>query len=325
MKNKIAVGLYGLNGHQIQRQLLAHPDAELVAVAGVSPEFVAGIPESVRVYGTLAELLRDTQVELVSLCSPRRADQAADAVACLKAGKHVYAEKPGALTEEALDAILRAARESGKEFHEMADTVFHEPFWTMRNLVRSGKLGKVVQVYIQKSYPLRPGIRPQDEDTDGGLIRWVGIHGIRFLEHITGERVKDIRVFQTHLGNVTGDRGLFTAASWAMTLENGGVAAMCANYLNPKGFPAWGNETVRVFGTQGMIEITDGALKSHWYGPEEDLGPIDVSQSHCRDFFDLYMAHLRFGEPMPMDSEEELHPLRVVIRAFEGAETAKAK
>lgn len=321
MKNKIRLGLYGSNGHQINHKLTDHPDAELVAVSKLSAAAMENLPETVRVYESLDDMIRDPDIDAVSLCSPMRSDQAADAIACLKAGKHVYAEKPAALSEPELDAILQAARESGKEFHEMADTVFHEPYWTVRQLVRSGKLGQVVQVYVQKSYPLRPWVRPQDEDTDGGLIRWVGIHGIRFLEHITGLRVREVQIFQTHLGNKDPDRGLFTASSWAMTLENGGVAAMCANYLNPKSFPTWGNESVRIFGTEGMVEITDGGIRTHWYAPREDMGPVDVSGSTCRDFFDSYMAHLRHGEPMPMDPEEELHPLRVVLRGFEAAKT----
>ncbi len=321
MKRKIQIGLYGTNGHQIRHKLIDHPDAQLAAVAGMPQSALEKLPQNVRVYETLEQLLSDSEIDLVSLCSPIRADQGADAIACLKAGKHVYAEKPGALSEAELDRILAAAAENGKEFHEMANTVFHEPYWTMRSLVRSGKLGKVVQVYVQKSYPLRPWVRPQDEQTDGGLIRWVGIHAIRFLEHVTGERVRDVKVFQTRLGNKTEDSGLFTASSWTMTLENGGVASVCANYLNPKSFPTWGNEAVRVFGTEGMIEVTDGGTRSHWYAPTEDLGSIDVSNSDCKDFFDLYMAHLRFGEPMPMSLDEELHPLRVVIRAFDGAQS----
>jgi len=321
MKDKIRLGLYGSNGHQINHKLTDHPDAELVTVSKLSAAAMENLPETVRVYESLDDMLRDPDIDAVSLCSPMRCEQGRDAIACLKAGKHVYAEKPAALSEPELDAILRAARESGKEFHEMADTVFHEPYWSVRKLVLSGKLGQVVQVYVQKSYPLRPWVRPQDEDTDGGLIRWVGIHGIRFLEHITGLRVRDVRVFQTHLGNKEPDRGLFTASSWAMTLENGGVATMCANYLNPKSFPTWGNETVRVFGTEGMVEVTDGGTHTHWYAPREDMGPVDVSGSDCKDFFDSYMAHLRHGVPMPIDLEEELHPLRVVLRAFDAAES----
>ena len=312
---KLWIGLYGRNGHQIQRKLTEHPDAELGAVCfpGERPQ----VPDGVRVYANLTEMLADESLDLISLCSPKRSDQAADAIACLRAGKHVYAEKPAALTEAELDEILRTADEAGREFHEMADSIFYEPYWSVKSIVQSGKIGEVVQVYAQKSYPSNFEKRPCDEETDGGLIRWVGIYAVRFVEHITGLYVKDVRAMETHLGS---DTGIFTAASLAMSLENGGVASVAMNYLNPKGFPGWGNESVRVFGTRGMAELTDGGTRTHWY-TDRDEGEVDVSASDCRDYFDLLMRHFRYGEPLPLTREEEFHPLRVVIRAKDTAET----
>ena len=55
-----------------------------------------------------------------------------------------------------------------------------------------------------------------------------------------------------------------------MTLNNGGVASACINYLNPKGFGLWGNESVRIFGTEGMLELFDGARKTHIYTNNAD-------------------------------------------------------
>ena len=322
MGPKLQIGLQGMNGHQIHGRLQAHPDGEIAAVC-MSADAWKNLPghEEIPRYDSLPEMLAGTKLDMVSLCSPRRADQERDAILCLEAGCHVYAEKPAVLTENGLDRVLATAQRCGKEFHEIADTVFYEPFWSLRELVQSGKLGQVVQVYAQKSYPMNPGKRPQDEETDGGLIRWVGIHGVRFIEHITGLYVTDIEAVQTHFGNESlnhvenGDTtGLYTAASLQMRLENGGLATLCMNYLNPKSFPSWGNEQVRVFGTGGMAEITDGGRHSHVY-TDRDQGELDTSHSTRRDFLDLLLRHLRYGEPMPMTLEEELHPLRVVIRA----------
>ena len=321
---KIRIGLYGMNGHQIHNRLKNHPDGELGAVCFPDRRDMPGF-ENIPRYDTLEEMLADDTLDMISICSPCRGDQERDAILCLEAGRHVYAEKPAVLSEAGLDRVLDTAKRCGKEFHEIADTVFFEPWWSMRNLVRSGKVGEVVQVYAQKSYPMRPGARPQDEETDGGLIRWVGIHAMRFVEHITGLQVTDIDARETHLGNAelnggTDDAGLFTAAVLTMKLENGGVAAICMNYLNPTGFPGWGNEHVRVFGTKGMAEITDGGKHSHVY-TDRDEGEIATADSGCRDFLDLLLRHLRYGEEMPITPEEELHPLRVVIRAKDKAVT----
>ena len=326
MNKKLRVGLYGNYGHQIQDKLYDNEDAELVAVSDVSDSFFSEIKEhcnNIILYSSLEEMLKDTSIDLISFCSPKRSEQEEHVIMCLKAGKHVYAEKPAAFSEEGLERILAVAKENGCEFHEMADSVFIEPYWSVRKLVQSGKIGEVIQVYVQKSYPLNIENRPQDEETDGGLVRQAGIHAIRFLEHITGLQVKDVQVNQTHLGNITPDKGLYTASSWLMTLSNGGVASACVNYLNPKGFSRWGNESVRIFGTEGMVEITDGGQKTHLYTHNADEGEIDTHNSDCVDYFKLLTKHLLYGSDLPLSQEDELHPLRVVIRAFNSEKTVK--
>lgn len=327
MKEKLKVALYGLYGHQLHRSLNDSENAEIVAVCGLGSFFTNEIRqtfgEGVKEYSSLCEMLKDENIELVSLCSPDRSKQADEAIMCLKAGKHVYAEKPAAYTEEDLDRILAVSRESKREFHEMADSVFEEPYWSARKAVREGKIGKVVQVYVQKSYPLNVDSRPQNEYKDGGLIRQVGIHAIRFLEHITGLSVEKVNVFQTHLGNIDENAGLFTASSWNMTLSNGGVASACVNYLNPNGFISRGNESIRIFGTEGMLEITDGGKHTHIYTQNADEGELDLYKSDCPDFFDLLAMHLKEGKKMPMTLDEELHPLRVCIRAYESAKVTE--
>lgn len=329
MDNKFRIGLYGSYGHQIGLRQFQDDETEIVAVCGISDSFADALrsrgKDGYKIYPTLEEMLKDEEIQLISICSPDRNDQESDAVKCLRAGKHVYAEKPAAYSEEGLERILLAAKESGKEFHEMADSVFYEPYWSVRKAVREGKVGEVVQVYVQKSYPLNINVRPQNEVKDGGLIRQVGIHAIRFLEHITGLTVEKVSVCQTHLGNINSHEGLFTASSWMMELCNGGVASACINYLNPTGFGSWGNECVRIFGTDGMIEITDGGRHTHLYTQSGDEGEIDVSYSGCKDFFMQIVDHLHHGTDLPMTLEEELHPLRVVIKAFDSAEVTCAK
>ena len=102
-----------------------------------------------------------------------------------------------------------------------------------------------------------------------------------------------------------------------MELENGGLATIVMNYLNPPGTSLpHGNETLRVFGTRGFIESVDGGQRSRLVtasAMEEPLTRRELSQ----DYFDLVAAHLAAGAPLPLTSEEELHPLRMLLRAKE--------
>ncbi len=319
----IGVGLYGQNGHQIHGKFANHPSAKLV---GAARHDLVDVPEEVKrgvkMYATLDELLADSRVQLVSLCSPRRADQARDAVRALRAGKHVYAEKTCATTEVDLEAILRAVRDTGRQFHEQSDTALHQPYLAMRQIVVAGTIGTVVQAFAQKSYPLAIDMRPQDEDIDAGLTRQAGVHALRMIEHVTGLRITEIRAVETTLGN---DRGgnLRVASSMMMRLANGGVASALVNYLNPRGFGSWGNEALRIFGTLGMLEATDGGTRTRLVVGEKDLGPIDTSAPSA-DYFDAYIATLEGKGTMPFANlEDELHPTRMILRAKAAADADK--
>lgn len=312
----VGVALYGANGHQIHELLAERPKARLVAIAGFPRERLApvhrGDPE-IREHATLDELLADPGVELVSLCSPRRRDQAAEAMRALRAGKHVYAEKPCAFEERELDEILRTAQATGRMFREMAGTAFCQPYAAMRELVRAGRIGRVVQVLAEKSYPYH-GARPQDEDVDGGLIRQCGIHAVRFIEHVAGVRVRSVQAMESTLGNPVAEGGLRMAAGLQFGLEGGGLASIAANYLNPRGTAMWGYETLRILGTAGFVESTQGGGQTRLVIGAEDHGPLDVSRPGI-EYLDAYLDALRGRADMPLTLEEELSPTRWVIRA----------
>ena len=305
------VGLYGGNGHQIQNLLVNHPAARLVAVAAM-PDFKA--PEGVKQCGSLDELLAEKDIELVSLCSPRRADQAGEAIRSLRAGKHVFAEKPCAMSEKDLDAILSTVQETGRHFHEMhAETMLFQPYREMKRQIQAGTIGTVVQVVAQKCYPWADW-RPQDEAVDGGLSTQVGVYIARFTEHIACLKITSLDMIETRLGNpkVTSDCRM--AVSMILGTESGAVVSGSCNYLNPMKERCWGYEILRVFGTKGIIEsCTDGKVARlilNGQSPQD----LDLSVPTV-DFFDVYLKSLQEGEPMPLSLEEELRPTRWVVRA----------
>ncbi|MHB1319332.1 MAG: Gfo/Idh/MocA family protein [Anaerolineae bacterium] len=314
--HKIRIGLYGANGHQIHRALVDHPLGVCVATAALDrdrlPEPLQADP-GIRNYTSLGELLRHDGVDMISLCSPRRRDQAQEAIRCMEAGKHVLAEKPAAMTEVELDAIIATSRATGMAFHEMwSGSASIQPYWAMRQVVQAGTLGEVIQVLVQKSYPLHHN-RPQDEDVDGGLILQVGVHALRFIEFTAGVKVDTIWAIDTQLGN-PGEGELRVAASMMLRLANGGVASVACNYLNPPSFGMHGNEMVRIFGSEGFLESTDGGTRTRLVLNGEDRGPLAITVPGP-EWLDLTLASIMGQGSMPLTLEDELHPTRLLIRA----------
>jgi len=317
---KIQVALYGNNGHQIQKQLLDNPRTCLIAIGSINPENLRDPnqkkTEILHQNYSLDEILNNDQVDLISFCSPMRSEQAAQCIRAMECGKHVYAEKPCAMNERDLDSLIETSNRTGQQFHEMAGTAFENPYFSMRELIAAGKIGEVVQVLAQKSYPYRD-TRPADENVDGGLILQVGVHGLRYIEHVAGVRVSDIQACETSQGNPRKDN-LKMAAAFMMKLENGGVASLTANYLNQRGFGQWGNEHLRIWGTKGFVEATDGGVNTRLVIGEEDCGPLNLL-NQSKKYFETFLDFLIDEKPMPLTLEDELHPTRMVMRARESA------
>ncbi|HOD93697.1 MAG TPA: Gfo/Idh/MocA family oxidoreductase [Clostridia bacterium] len=317
---KVRVGLYGINGHQIHNQMVNHDKAYVTAISMIDKDKLPKelINEEVIFYEDFDSLINAENVDVVSICAPKRIDQKNLAIKAMLSGKHVYSEKPCAYTESDLDEILEVSRKTGKLFHEMAGSVFDEPFISVTEIIKSGRIGEVVQVFAQKSYPYKTSAgRPQDDITDGGLIRWIAIHAARFVEHTTGLKMKEIYAMETKHGNPVKDGNLKMAASMMFSLENNAVGCIVSNYLNMNNFPTWGNEHLRVWGTNGFVEITDGLTKTRLVTPDYD-GPVEIKHKSI-DYFDFFIDEILYKKPMPLTLEEELHPLRMVIRAQKSA------
>jgi predicted dehydrogenase len=311
----IGIGLFGTNGHQIGTATVANGAGRVVATAEIPAQALpAGLKDvpGITHYPELDAMLADPRVELVSLCSAKRSEQAAHAIRALRAGKHVYAEKPCAMDEASLDSILEAARESRRMFHEMAGTAFEQPYFAMRQIVGEGRIGEVVQVICEKSYPYHDN-RPQDEDVDGGLIEQCAIHGVRMVEHAAGTHIRSVEAMESRAGNPK-DGGLRMASALLLRLENGGIASVTANYLNPRGTGVWGYESLRIFGTLGMMESIRGGKETRLVVGDVDHGPLDVSARGI-DFLAAYLEAIAGKGKMPLTLEEELSPTRWVIRA----------
>ncbi len=322
----LRIGCHGLNAHQILHELKRSSRARLAAVSEIPEAMVKDIfgteAASIKVCGSLDEML-DAGVDLVSLCSPRRRSQPEEAVRCLEAGKHVLAEKPSAFTMEELERILKAAEKAKVHFHEMCDSVLEPPLPQMKALIDAGAIGEPVQAWGQKSYPYRDN-RPQDPDIDGGIFQ-AGLHALRFIEFLTGTRVKTVSAIKTRKSNPVKGGGLDMAAFVNLEMTCGLIASVTVNYLHRKELgPTWGNDQVRIFGSKGFIEATDGLVKGKIVSAEGSKELSEAGKHPAKSYFDCYLESLLDGKPMPVTRETELGFIEDTMKVMDSLRQAEA-
>ncbi|MBN1555965.1 MAG: Gfo/Idh/MocA family oxidoreductase [Phycisphaerae bacterium] len=145
---ELRIGVIGAGG----RGSLAHhahqPDngARLVAGADIRPKVLETWQEKFGadtfVTDDYRKLLARDDVEAVFICSPDYLHEE-HAAAALDAGKHVYLEKPMAITIEGCDRILRIAHEKKRKLY-LGHNMRHMSFvQKMKELIDTGAIGEV--------------------------------------------------------------------------------------------------------------------------------------------------------------------------------------
>lgn len=94
-------------------------------------------------YSNLADLLADPKIDLVDLCLPPHL-HFESAIAALRAGKHVFVEKPMALTATQCDQMVQAAKKAGRQIFVGHVLPFLPEYTAALKLIASGKYGKLL-------------------------------------------------------------------------------------------------------------------------------------------------------------------------------------
>jgi len=149
MTDQIRLGVIGV-GDVAQRDYLPEigrlePDAVVVAVAGAGEERVRGVAEGLGVAAHVgyATLLEDPEVDAVLNLTPAKLHEEVNAAA-LDAGKHVYSEKPLAMTADAARALGAAAGTRGLVLAAAPSVLVYHQVQMVADRLASGALGRAV-------------------------------------------------------------------------------------------------------------------------------------------------------------------------------------
>jgi predicted dehydrogenase len=100
-------------------------------------------------YADFKKLLADPSIDLIDLCLPPNLHAEAS-IAALKAGKHVFVEKPMGLTAAECDQIMRAADKAGKQVLVGHCLPFLPEYAFAYKAISSGKYGKLLSGHFKR-------------------------------------------------------------------------------------------------------------------------------------------------------------------------------
>ena len=123
-----------------------NPKVELVAIADVDEAMVKQRAEEWGVkkyYTDYRKVLEDPEVDAVEIIVPHHL-HAKMAIEALEAGKHVSLQKPMAISIEECDAIIDAAKRTGKTLRVFENFMYFPPLVKAKELLDSGAIGEPI-------------------------------------------------------------------------------------------------------------------------------------------------------------------------------------
>jgi predicted dehydrogenase len=326
---KVAMVGLGWWGRKMVAVLQGAHDHLSVACA-VDPSSEAGAfcaANHLRLARDYGEALRDPAVEAVVLATPHslHGEQIEQAVA---AGKHVFCEKPLAMTKAGAEKAVALCRERGLVLGMGHERRFEPPIAKLLDAAHEGKLGRILQVEANFSHDKfltldASNWRLNAEQAPAAGMTATGIHLTDLAIKLLGP-ARDLRVACENLASSIPQGDTLSAH---IRFRNGGTAYVSATLATP--FVS----RFAVFGTKGWIEVRDKAhveapagwvVTSAWTGSPimvEEVGPAEP----VRDNLVAFAAAIRGVKPYPITGEDMIANISVLESIIRSAATGEVE
>ena len=282
-----------------------YPELRLVGACDVNPAHLEGFCRlwPTKAYASLEDLLADSSVELVlNLTNPRRHFEITKR--CLEAGKHVYSEKPLAMTADQARELVDLAASKKLRLAAAPCSLLSETAQTLGKAIRDGLIGKVRLVYANfDDGMIAPHMQPwewrngfgapwpaRDEFEVGCTYEHAG-YVLTWLGAFFGPVRRITSFASTQLPN----KGLpvdcmapdFTTG--CLEYDGGIVARVTCGLVAPR------DKSLTVIGDDGVLHVAD---------VRQDAGPVRLRRQAAPSFAEKFIKRLGRTVKLPFSGEE---------------------
>ena len=259
------------------------------------------------------ELLYDRDTQAVVIAT-RHGDHADLVCRALRAGKHVFVEKPLAVNEEQLRVVMEAARESDRILM-VGFNRRYSPFTRVAKEWLGRETGPLSLVIRVNAGLLAPGSWVVDPEEGAGRIIGEVCHFVDLAQYLTGSLVREVSAFG--MGGAAGPDNDTTHAT--LILQDGSVATIVYSALGHKGFP---RERVEAFRGRGVCVI-DNFRSAFFSSPtwSAKRRGWNIDRGHA-DELRTFISAIR-GERVSLPSLDEYENTTLTTFAIERALSTK--
>lgn len=271
----------------------------------------------IKLYSTYEDILANRDIDAVVLVTPNSM-HSSQTIAAAEHGKHVFCEKPFALTGADAAAAVEAIEKAGLTLGVGYNRRFHPEMTKLRDMINAGELGTVLHCEATMTFPnglfLKPGAwRASRDETPCGGLTPLGVHAVDGFIDLCGEIDEVYAQSFRRVVEVDAD----DTTSILFRMKEGMSAYLATMTATGGGF------NFQVYGSKGFVKLEG---MTHIAGaPSEERrfklfgnctykpvkGPAETwaaaSYDVARAALDAFARAAEGGEPYLISNEETVH------------------
>jgi UDP-N-acetylglucosamine 3-dehydrogenase len=311
---KIAMVGCGGMGNYHAKQLLQIPGTKIQAAVDIVPNRAEKLAQAVgcQVFTDYHHAL--DSVDAVWVCTPP--DSHLDiTVTSLEAGKHVFCEKPMALSLDEADGMIDAANRN-QRLLGIGYCLRFSPWAQMcKEIVWRGDIGEITLAWIARMSPIPPTPWLKSQEVSGGMLTEQTTHNLDWLRYVVGDVIEATAFTKTALPDVDISDNVVGLLKFAQ----GAIGQIMASWSSRASWIESG-----LVGTEGVLRTGQGgAITVHTQGGEPVIyHPEDLDMYLEQDR--IFIEAIKEGDTFPLDPREARESLAVSLALLEAARTGRA-
>lgn len=202
------------------------------------------------------EILEDPQIDAVLICSSTDTHSPIS-VEAIKAGKHVFCEKPIDHDVAKIQEVIDALKDSNVKYQVGFNRRFDHNFEAVQKAVADGKVGDVHVIKVTSRDPEPPCA--EYVKVSGGMFLDMTIHDFDMVRFLAGCNAEEVYVEAAVLVDpAIGEAGDVDTAVITLKMENGAIAVIDNSRKAVYGY----DQRAEVFGSKGMVATANDSASA---------------------------------------------------------------
>ena len=259
-----------------------------------------------KIYSDYHQILDDSSIQAVLICSST--DTHADiAVEAIKAGKHIFCEKPVSQDLAKIRQVMEALKDSKVKFQVGFNRRFDHNFEAVRNAVAEGRIGDVHIVKITSRDPAAPPL--EYVKVSGGMFLDMTIHDFDMVRYLTSSEAAEVYASGAALVNpAIKDAGDIDTVVITIKLANGALAVIDNSRKADYGY----DQRAEVFGSKGQVAVPNDSNSTAVISTADGV----TGEKPLYFFLERYMAS--FSKEISLFVQAIIHDTDVPVNINDG-------